>query len=226
VRYRVGLLTVAYSLVLVANSYATSILVSTGPDQLAFGPGNLPTNEATVPPYAEVDIFTLPSNSTVTQIDWSAWVNPGSPPTSLDWAITTNLASGGSLMTGLSNVVASGMASSLSNTLTASNVATTHSDVYWSEFSVNVPLVGGTYYLWLGGVTPLAGGPGWGYASNTGGDSQQWRNGAPLFVGNGRLSFELDGTTTAVSGVPEPATLTLTALGLTGLARQYRRRRS
>jgi hypothetical protein len=201
------------------SSCRADVLYYTGPDTLQYGPGNLPSVGGG---YVDNDRFTLASDSTVTQIGWSEWLTSGLTPGTVDWAITTNLVGGGGPWTGGSNVVASGTAT-LSYTFIATVSTTPRSDVYWSTFGVNVPLSAGTYHLWLGNESngSVAG---WGYASNSGGDSQQWLGGNLRFYGGGQYSFELDGTTAVL--VPEPPTRALFGMAaVTGLASLGWRRR-
>lgn len=194
-RLALRIFSAACFLALGATGHA-DILFSTGPDQLAFGPGNLPANFGG---YADSDAFTLGAGSVLTTILYSDWIDVPYVPSTVFWAITTDRVSGGSAVTGLSSVVASGTAN-LTNTLVATCVARDCNTVYESSFPVDVPLAAGSYFLWLGDETPAAGGSGWGYASNTGGASQQFLDGNLAFDGGGELSFELDGTT-----VPEPS---------------------
>ena len=193
------------------SSCRAGILYTTGPDLLQYGSDGLP---AVGGGYVDLDHFTLASNSTIQQIRWSEWVSSGSTPTTVDWAITTNLVGGGGSWTGATNVVANGT-TALTFSLTASG-REGNNDVYSSTFSLNVPLPAGTYYLWLGNADDSLGVvAGWGYANQIGGNAEQWLNGNPRVGLSGDLSFEIDGVT--ASAVPEPSTLALLGIGTASL---------
>jgi hypothetical protein len=205
-----------------ASRCRANTLYTTGPDILRYGSDGLPDVTGG---YADLDHFTLASNSAVKQIRWSEWVATGATPTSVDWAITTNLAGGGGTWTGTSNVVASGT-TTLTSSLTASGLQGGN-DVYESTFHVNVPLSAGTYYLWLGNATDSFASdiPGWGYANQNGGNAEQWYNGNSRVGLSGDLSFEIDGVPNSASAAPEPASLTLLGIGAAGLLAHGPRKR-
>ncbi|HME00726.1 MAG TPA: PEP-CTERM sorting domain-containing protein [Terriglobia bacterium] len=199
-----------------ANGRAGTVLFYSGPDELTWGPDGLLNISLG---YAVTDPFNLPSASTVGEIGFSGWINPGYVPATVSWAITTT--------PGLSNVLASGTAASLTNSLTATGRGPGYpyiNDVYWNTFDVNVPLAAGTYWLWLTDGAPSAGGLGWGYASNSGVSEDFFSNGTLNFVGTGTQSFALYGP--APSTVPEPGTLALTASALLGAVGFLRRKLS
>jgi hypothetical protein len=202
------LLVLCAALLLNAIPAAGSVLFYSGPDELRYGNFGLPSISHV---YAVTDTFDMGSNSLVTQVGFSAWIPSGNVPSSVSWAITTT--------PGLANVIASGTGS-VAVSLTASGVQGGN-DVFWSTFSVNVPLVSGTYWLWLAdGMPAVNGGFGWGYTNDNGVSEDFLSNGTFRGILGGTQSFELDGT---ASATPEPCSLLLLGSGL-GLAPLIMRR--
>jgi len=169
---------------------ASQVLFRTGPDQLMFdsnghGLPSISTNSTGA--YAATDTFTLSASSIVQAVSFSAWLDLGVKPSSVSWAITSAPGSG---------VITSGTGA-LSYVLSAPDVC--GCDVYWSTFSLNVPLAAGNYWLLLSDGAPSMS---WGLYKETG-VSEQLRNGTP-FLSWGTQSFEVRGAT-----VPEPGALSL-----------------
>src|SRR5262249_44711050 len=124
---------------------ADQVLFKTGPDQLMFDSNGhgLPSisNDGTNS-FSATDIFTFTASSTIHEISFSAWVDSGVKPSSVSWVITSSPGSG-TLFSGTG---------ALTNTLTQAGVC--GCDVYWSTFSVNIPLGPGTYWLLLSDGSP------------------------------------------------------------------------
>src|ERR1039458_5217739 len=127
------------------NSYAGQVLFYTGPDCLCYSTNGLPS---IADPYATTDTFSLGFASTVTGISFSEWVTHGDTPGSLTWEITTSPNSG---------ILAQGTVTP-TYVLTQGNVM--GNDVYWSSFSVDVPLASGSYWLLLEDASA-----GWGFSN-------------------------------------------------------------
>jgi hypothetical protein len=151
------------------------------------------------------DSFTLTGPSTITGVEFGAWVNQGAKPVSVDWGISatptfTDQATG-----------------ALSSTFLFTNIFTL--DVYKADFSIpDLTLAAGTYWLTLQNAVESDGGfLSWDQNS---GSSQAFSSAA------GGLTAPSNSFTIFGSAVPEPATWAMMLLGVAGLGAALRSRRS
>jgi hypothetical protein len=195
---RSGLLVMVLLLAAVGQVNADPVLYSNGPG--GFSGGGLLLGSG----YSGSDSFIIqadpsnPSNPIVTGVQAVLW-SDGSP-TSVQWSIGT---------TPNSSNRGSGTAT-LTNTLLSTNTSLAFGTVgiYSSTFSLNQPLVSGTYYLTLQNATSSGGAVFWDVNS---GGSLAFDN---AFSPVPSEAFEILGTQTA----PEPASIILLGIGIAGCA--------
>jgi PEP-CTERM motif len=176
--------------------------------------------------YQVSDSFTMSSATTVTGVQFGLWAAPGDTISSVDWAISTG-PTGGGVADGNppSGIIASGTASTSSVFQNSNGFGYDLDEV---NFSLNVPLGVGTYFLSLSNAVMSNGDPGYWDENNGPSSAYQSTIGslANIDVPNttGSESFQIYGG----SAVPEPSSLTLLsgmgALSLIGYG--WRRRRA
>jgi len=154
--------------------------------------------------YAVSDSFALANAATIGAITVGLWEPEGGGLASLDWSITTSALGGTTL--------ASGTASSFT-TVYAGPTAVSY-DLYSETFSVNAALAAGNYWLQLDNADTSPGGYTIAWDENDGPSSAVQTNMGAL---PGSESF-------ALTAVPEPTTLALSALGAASLLIVRRRR--
>jgi hypothetical protein len=164
--------------------------------------------------FAVSDSFTLTSTSTITSIDFGAWVFPGDSFTSVDWSIGAN-----NPFTGATTTAATTNVFDFTNGFGY--------DVYTESFSTGSLTLGpGTYYLTLEN------------AVTAGGQNAYWdQNNGPSVAfdnalgnlngydlpGNDSETFDINGTSGGPV-VPEPSSLLLMGSGLVTFAGMMRRK--
>jgi hypothetical protein len=151
------------------------------------------------------DSFTLSSTSTITGVEFGAWVNQGDQPLTVDWGIET------------SPTFADQGTAALSTTFLDTN--SQGFDVYQADFSVpSVTLGPGTYWLALqNGVAQAGNLMFWDQNS---GPSSAVDNSQDSFTSE---SFSILGDSVGAS-VPEPATWAMLVLGVGMIGFAARRR--
>ena len=195
-------------LLFTASASASSVLYTNGPigGISAFG-----IQPAFIGPIA--DSFTLDSTSTLTSVDFGAWIQPGGAPTSVDWSII-DLTAGS-----ITNTFASGTASIVSDTIvTPGGLYNIDSDTFLLP-SVSLPA--GTYFLALDNAVSSNGEQVFWDQNN--GPSTAWsqqqgyltpaNTGCSASSGYCSESFTIFGTG-STSAVPEPSSLALSGCAL------------
>jgi hypothetical protein len=197
---RLGLLAVA---VLLAAPASAALLFTNGPIN-----GTL--NAYSISAFLVSDSFTLSQTSTVTSVDFGAWVASGGTATSVDWSITSTLGSSGTFYGSAAGAALSGV---------FQNTNTSGLDVYQETFSVaSLSLGPGTYWLNLTNTLVTNGSQAFWDKNN--GSSSAWQSSVGTIPSE---SFNINGTTSD-AGVPEPGTWALGGTGLLLLAGALRRK--
>jgi hypothetical protein len=163
--------------------------------------------------YQVTSSFSVAQSSTATGVTFSEW-SLNQLTTSLSWAITTSAFGG--------TVIASGMASDLTNTDATALGSWTITE---TSFSLpDVSLAAGDYWLQLGagnGSSETAWGTAIGGSSTS--EQQSVSNGTPQSPGS--ILSESFSITGSATDVPEPASIAVFATGLFGAALVRHRRR-
>lgn len=160
--------------------------------------------------YAVADSFTLSAASTLTGVDFSTWNFPGDVISAVDWSIISDPVS-------VATTYASGTASVTSS---LSFVNGFGYDINTNSFTLNnISLAAGTYFLELQNAVIASGDPV--FWDENRGPSVAWQTstgyltpantGCPVAYCS--QTFDITG---ASSAIPEPTSLTLLMIGLTG----------
>jgi hypothetical protein len=215
------------ALLMTTSASASSVLYTNGPigEISAFG-----IQPSFIGPIA--DSFSLTASSTLTSVDFGAWIQPGGVPTSVDWSIID--LTGGTI----TNTFASGTASITSDTVvTPGGLYNVDSDTF-SLPSVSLPA--GTYFLALDNAESSNGSQVFWDQNN--GPSVAWsqqqgyltpaNTGCSASSGYCSESFTIFGSANT-SAVPEPSSLALSgcvllllALRMAWVSRNARNRRA
>jgi hypothetical protein len=180
------------------------------------------------------DSFTLASNSTLTGVNFIAWLpdaeviaadfGTGNAMTSVDWLITTSAFGGTTEGLGTASVTESYLK-------TVQNGSFSSFDLYEVSFSLSdLSLTAGTYYLQLQNAVTVDGQTAYWDTSNGlsdafgagGGDPPSDLNGVAGSNGTNSETFQILGE--SESTVPEPSSLLLLGSGLLGLAGLVKRK--
>jgi hypothetical protein len=176
-------------------------------------------------PWEIADSFTLASNSTLTSVNFLAWLTAGDAMTNVDWSITEyafGYAIGG-------NIYGSETAS-LTDTYTGTQLYGSE-DLDQESFSLpGLSLAAGTYYLQLQNAVTGYGNPLYWDASNGSSDAAQAGNdsdpydlnGANSNPGSNSETFQILGSPDSVT--PEPSSFLLLGSGLLRLAGLIKRK--
>lgn len=180
------------------------------------------------------DSFTLASNSTLTGVNFIAWLTDaeviaadfgtGNAMTSVDWLITTSAFGGTREGSGTASVTESYLK-------TVQNGSNRSFDLYEVSFSLSdLSLTAGTYYLQLQNAVTVEGNTAYWDTSNglsdavgAGGDPPSDLNGVAGSVGTNSETFQIIGNADT-SATPEPSSFLLLGSGLLGLAGLVKRK--
>ena len=174
--------------------------------------------------WVQYNDFALTGSQTVSEIDF--WAGVGSPGYngSISWFITDNNAGGPGTHTLFSGNQAAVV------TVTGNTVPYALTETF-NQLFVNFTLGAGTYWLGLhnGPLTDVGRDDYYWETTSAGfgvaGEEDETPFGDNAYANNeADHAFELLGTANAVSPVPEPASMTLLAIGLVGIAARRRRR--
>jgi hypothetical protein len=214
------------ALAVVPASADTTLYDNTGPTSKGLF-GNL--GYTIKSPWEVADSFTLASNSTLTSVNFLAWLTEGDAMTNVDWLITEyrfGYSSGG-------NTYGSATAS-VTDTYTGKQLYGSD-DLDQESFSLpGLSLAAGTYYLQLQNAVTMNGDPvswddsdGPSYAARALGPNDSFAHGLkddgtnPI-PGSNSETFQIIGN--AESATPEPSSFLLLGGGLLGLASLLKRR--
>lgn len=153
--------------------------------------------------FAVEDSFTVTSTTTITGVQFGAWVASGDKPTTVDWGIESS-----------PTFIDQGTAS-LSSTLVDSGIWEGSYDVYQSTFSIpSMTLTPGTYWLALQNAGTAQGG------------GLYWdQNGGPSLAVENMTGSIASESFSILSGVPEPSTWAMLILGVAMIGFAARRQR-
>ena len=201
-----------------SQSAVADILYSNGPANDNYTAWPLGGN------YVTANSFTLSQSSTVSGVDFNAWLYPGDTLSTIDYAIieATNVTDPNFPFDG--TILSSGTVSP-TDTFLESNLYLY--GIYDEGFFISgLNLSAGTYYLELSNaVTPngdesfwdIKNGPSVAYSLSNGNLNDAGGN-----PGSNSMTFEIDGTTTSVT--PEPSSFLLLGSGVLGLAGLVKRK--
>ncbi len=210
-----------------SSASATTILYDNGPINGTIQAFPLFSDELAIG-QSLADSFTLTSASTLTGVSVGLWVDE---PTAVPDTVTWVLAAGAP--PGTLPYLTPATLASLTNTFDFTN-----SDgflIFTSTFSLpSISLPAGEYTLNLTAASATQPGAQVYWDVNNG-PSSAWSSAFGSLGNNAAAgcagvtcseTFQITGTLGTTASVPEPATLTLTALGLAGVIRRYRGRRT